>query len=135
MNRSVTLSVATALGILCLPLVGLAPKLAANTVDQSATLMNDGARIVLTGPIRCTQEEWVDMRVTVTQRSTGATAEGRVRLQGTTTTQQWELTANSQGGAAFEAGEATAVAMAVATSKGVATDAHQWLVTIELLAD
>jgi hypothetical protein len=134
MNRPLTL-VAIALGTLCLPLVGLAPKLSANTIDESATLTTDGTRIILTGPIRCTQEEWVDLRVTVTQRSTGAMAEGRLRLLGTTESQQWELTANAEGGTDFEPGEATAVAMAVTTKKGVATDAHQWLIPIELAAE
>jgi hypothetical protein len=114
---------------------GFAPKLSANTIDHDATLTTAGTRLVLTGPVRCTQEEWVDLRITVTQRSTGALAEGRIRLLGSTTEQQWELVANAQGGADFEAGPATAVAMAVTSREGVATDAHQWLIPIELSAD
>jgi hypothetical protein len=129
------LGIAVALAVLCIPQIGLAPKLSANTIDLHASLSTDGTRIVLTGPIRCTQEEWVDMRVTVTQRTTGALAEGRLRLRGSTIEQHWELIANALGSADFEAGDATAVAMAVTTRKGVATDAHQWLVPIELSVD
>jgi hypothetical protein len=38
----------------------------------------------------------------------------------------------TQGSAAFEAGPATAVAIAVTSVKGEVTDAHQWLVEVML---
>jgi len=130
-----SVGLAALLVALCIPQIGLARKLSANTVDAQATLTNDRTRILLTGPISCTQEEWVDLRVTETQRSTGALAEGHIRFLGSTTQQQWELEANARGGADFEEGTATAVALAVTTHKGRATDAHQWLVQIELIPD
>jgi len=126
---------AALLAVLCIPQIGLAPKLSANTIDHDATLTTGGTRIVLTGPIRCTEEEWVDLRVTVTQRSTGALAEGHIRLLGSTIEQDWELVANARGSADFEAGPAIAVAMAVTTREGITSDAHQWLIPIELLVD
>ncbi len=111
---------------------GLPRKLAANTIDPIATLIQHGSRIVLTGPIRCTQTEWVDMRVTITQRTTGAIAEGRARLIGTTLEQHWVVIAEVRGDAEFEIGAATATAVAVTTRNGLPTDAHQWLVNVEV---
>jgi hypothetical protein len=134
-HRLVGPALAVLLCALIIPQIGLARKLAGNTINPTATLTTHGNRIFLTGPIRCTEEEWVDMRVTVTQRSTGALAEGRARLQGSTTEQQWEVEVNAQGGADFEEGPATAVAMAVTSREGKATDAHQWLVQIELQSE
>jgi hypothetical protein len=111
---------------------GFARRLAGNTIDPVASLHENGRRITLTGPIRCTQVEWVALRVTVTQRSTGAIAEGYAILLGSTDVQHWQLHASVRGSATFEAGAATAVAVAVSTREGEATDAHQWLVPVTL---
>jgi hypothetical protein len=73
--------------------------------------------------------------VTVAQRSTGAVAEGHAFLTGTGTTNQWEVEATDQGGATFEAGPATVVALARSSINGHATDAHQWLVNVTLLSE
>ena len=75
------------------------------------------------------------MRLTVTQRSTGAAAEGRAFLTATGAVQQWEVETAAEGGATFEAGPATAVAFARNTVGGKATDAHQWLVNITLVME
>ena len=73
--------------------------------------------------------------MTVTQRSTGAVAEGVIFFTGTGQSNQWEITAVAEGRAAFEAGPATVVALARSAINGQATDAHQWLVNVTLLSE
>ena len=114
---------------------GLPRKLAANTINPIATLAAGGTRINLSGPFSCTQVEWVAFRVTITQRTTGALAEGYALRLGSTTPQQWQVLATNRGGPAFEPGPATAVAVAVSTLRGETTDAHQWLVPVTLQAE
>ena len=107
-----------------------------NTIDPVATVSDNGRRITVTGPIACTDGEDADLRVLVTQRSTGAVAEGRTRITctGESSELQWTVEASVQGRATFEAGPATAVALASTSEHGESTDAHQWLVEIMLEA-
>jgi hypothetical protein len=110
-------------------------KLAGNTIDPVATLSLNNRRIHLTGPFACDQTQPVFMRVTVTQRTTGAMAEGYGYVIGTTTPQQWQVVAYAIGSAEFEPGPATAVALARSTvSPGHPDDAHQWLVNVTLVS-
>ncbi len=109
-------------------------KIAKDTIDPVALVTQQGRHLVVTGPAACDRIEWVDQRVTVTQRATGAVAEGRVRFVCSTGEQQWEVHAATHGNEVFAPGPATAVAVAVTGSGGVATDAHQWLVNITLVA-
>lgn len=111
---------------------GLGRRITFNTIDPVATLQDHGRRITLHGPIACTRIEWVALRVTVTQRTTGAIAEGYAIRIGTPTVQPWEVIAAVRGEAAFEEGPVTAVAVAVSRRNGDATDAHQWLVPVML---
>ena len=76
--------------------------------------------------------ERIYLRVTVTQRTTGAVAEGIAILRGTGALQHWEVQARTRGKASFEAGPATAVAIGVTGDRAHTTDAHQWLVNITL---
>ena len=94
-----------------------------------------GRHLIVTGPIECTQGERVELRVTVTQRETGAVAEGYAFFTCTVETQQWEVHAVTHSKATFEEGPATAVAIASTTSRGTATDAHQWLVDVTLVGE
>lgn len=87
----------------------------------------------MTGPIECTENERAYVRVTVTQRPTGAVAEGRTLITCTGGTQQWEVHAAIQGKESFQEGPATAVGLARTTDRGETTDAHQWLVPITLV--
>ena len=108
-------------------------RITANTIDLVAIVTDNGRHIIVTGPISCTEGERAYLRVTVTQRSTGAVAEGRTLITCTENTQQWEAHASIQGEETFEEGPATAVAVAHTTGGGETTDAHQWLVNITLV--
>jgi hypothetical protein len=106
--------------------------ISANTIDSVAIVTDNGRHIIVTGPIVCTENERAHLRVTVTQRATGAVAQGRTRITCTGDTQQWEVHASTQGKETFEEGSATAVALGRTTTRGETTDAHQWLVDITL---
>ena len=110
-------------------------KIGVNTIDPVGIVAHNGRHVTLTGPIAITAGERAQMRVTVTQRTTGAVAEGHAVLTGTGTTNQWEITAAVEDNETFEAGPATAVAIARTTVGGQATDAHQWLVNITLVKE
>ena len=130
---------ASAVLVVTLVGVGLAPlafaKVMTNTIDP-VTLVTDNCRhLVVTGPIACTASERAYVRVTVTQRATGAVAEGQTRLTCTGDTQHWEVHAATQGQETFEEGPATAVALGRTTTRGDTTDAHQWLVEITLVGE
>jgi hypothetical protein len=71
----------------------------------------------------------------VTQRETGAVAEGRTRITCTGDTQQWEVHASIRGKESFQEGPATAVAVARTTDRGDTDDAQQWLVNITLVTE
>ena len=108
-------------------------KVVFNTIDPVGIVAHNGRHVTLTGPLAFFAGERAHMRVTVTQRTTGAVAEGHAILTGTGTTNQWEVTAAVEGDETFEAGPATAVAIARTSAGGQATDAHQWLVHITLV--
>jgi hypothetical protein len=111
-------------------------KIVQNTIDPVGIVAHNGRHVTLTGPLAITAGERAHMRVTVTQRTTGAVAEGGAILTGTGTTNHWEIEAAVQGNETFEAGPATATAIAVTSAGGgQATDAHQWLVNITLVKE
>ncbi len=110
-------------------------KVAMNTIDPVAIVSDDGRHIIVTGPITCTAGERAYVQVTVTQRTTGAVAEGHTRIRCTGDIQQWEVHASKHGKETFEEGPATAVALARTTDHGDITDAHQWLVNITLAGE
>ena len=106
-----------------------------NTIDPVAIVAGAGRHLIVTGPIRCDQTERTYLRVTVTQRETGAVAEGHAFFTCTVDIQQWEVHAVTHGKANFEEGPATAVGVASTSVRGVTTDAHQWLVDITLVEE
>jgi hypothetical protein len=110
-------------------------RVVANTIDPVAIVTDDGRHLVVTGPIECTAGERAYLRVTVTQRATGALAEGRTLITCTGDTQQWKVHASTQGNETFQEGPATAVASGRTLARGEATDAHQWLVDITLVGE
>ena len=107
-------------------------KLSANTIHPVGLIAENGRGLLITGPISFTAGEMVHMKVTVTQRSTGALAEGTVVLHSTGTPFVWQVELHTCGQAVFKPGPATAVAVAVSATRHQATDAHQWLVNITL---
>ena len=107
-------------------------KIAKNTIDPSGVLTKNGLLLKVTGPIACTAGEIVELRVTVTQRTTGAVAEGYERTKCTGNDQVWSAQLLRLSREAFEAGPAIAVAVARTFDRGRATDAHQWLVNMNL---
>ena len=110
-------------------------KITNNTIDAVGIVADKGRQVTVTGPIAVTAGERTELRVTVTQRSTGAVAEGVIFFTGSGQTNQWEITAVAEGRAAFEAGPATVVGLARSSINGQATDAHQWLVNVTLLPE
>jgi hypothetical protein len=110
-------------------------RVALNTIDPVAIVSDDGRHVIVTGPIACTKNERAYLLVTVSQRLTGAVAEGNTRITCTGNDQQWRVHAATQGKTSFEAGAATAVALARTTDRKDVTDAHQWLVNITLVED
>jgi hypothetical protein len=134
-RRLVAASIVLALaGMVAAP--ALFAKIVYNTINPVATVADNGRRITVTGPISCSEFEGADLRVIVSQRSTGALAEGRTRINctGEADTLQWTVEAQVGGKETFEAGPATAVALASTSEHGESTDAHQWLVEITLEA-
>ena len=130
--------VLTLVGAAVLPLAGLmvarpaSARIMQNTIDPVAAVSDNGRHVIVTGPVQCTAGERYHIRVTVTQRSTGALAQGHALMRCTEDIQQWQVRAWTQGWESFEEGDATAVATARTTDRGHATDAHQWLVNITL---
>jgi hypothetical protein len=112
-------------------------KVVFNTIDPVAIVSDNGRHLIVTGPIECTRGERVYVRVTVTQRVSGAIAEGLTLLvcDGEGRRQQWRIDAASQGRERFQPGAALAVASARTAFRGESTDAHQWLVDINLVDD
>ena len=120
----------TVLGLVLAP--AAQARVVLNTIDATAKLSENGRRLVVTGPIQTDVVEKIYLRVTVTQRATGAVAEGIAILRGTGELQTWEVRAKTRGKASFEPGPATAVAIAITSDKGQTSDSHQWLVNITL---
>lgn len=103
-----------------------------NTIDPVAHITDSGRQIAVTGPIVCTAGEQVTLRVTVTQRTTGAVAQGRTHFLCTGQLQHWDVWVTNDDPALFEEGAATAVALAHTRAQGEPTDAHQWLVEVRV---
>jgi hypothetical protein len=112
----------------------LVARVVVNTIDTVGLVTDQGRHVTVTGPIAVTTGERTELRVTVTQRSNGAVAEGIIFFTGTGQTNQWEITVVAEGRAPFEAGPATVVGLARSSARGQTTDAHQWLVNGTLLS-
>ena len=108
-------------------------RIAMNTIDPLASLKDNGRGVIVTGPIECSESQPTELEVTVTQRQTGAVAQGRARITCTPTSQQWEVRAQTQGNETFQEGPAVAVAMARSNVGGRADDAQQWLVNVTIV--
>lgn len=110
-------------------------KVILNTIDPVLAMSADGRHITVTGPISCSQTQPLDLSVTVTQRTTGAIAQGHTRIACTAEQRQWAVQAWVRGNETFEEGAATAVAVALTTTGHTVDDAHQWLVNVTLTGE
>ena len=111
-------------------------KITLNTIDDVATVSRNGRQLLVSGPLSTDQTQPVELRVTVTQRSTGAVAEGYTTFIGTVAEQQWEVHATTLGFRGFEPGPAVVVALARSYGgPGRPDDAQQWLVNVTLVEE
>src|SRR5690349_9488574 len=127
-SRRILYSLVTLMGV-CLAPPAIA-RIGLNTIDPVATVSGNGLHVLVTGPITCTDGERVSLRVIVTQRETGALAEGVALFTCTGAGQHWSALASIQGNETFQPGPATAVATGRTSFAGKTSDAHQWLVNI-----
>jgi hypothetical protein len=107
-----------------------------NTIDREATLDDAGRVIEAAGPIRCSERERASIRVTISQRTTGAVADGRWRGRCLQTTTTWTARGFApQGSATFQPGTAKACALGITRRDSSVTDAKQWCRTVRLVED
>ena len=121
------------LGVVAVPLSWA--KIMINTIDPVAVGTEGGRHVVVTGPITCTLGERAYLSVTLTQRTTGATAEGTTLVTCTDVIEQWSVDAVVKGKQGFEPGPAVAVAVATTVQRGTTSDAHQWLVNVTIVPE
>lgn len=101
--------------------------------DPALSLNASGRRVFVTGTVECTQGEKVQLHLTISQRLTGAVAEGNWKGVCTGNPQVWETDAVTQADGKFQLGAAQAVGFGVTISQGKPTDAIQWFDDITLL--
>ena len=132
-TRAIRLVVAATAAIVASQL-GVA-RITVNTIDPISIVTESGRHIVVSGPIECAAGERAHLSVTLSQRTTGAVATASTFVVCTGERRQWDIDAVVIGNERFEPGPAIAVAVAQTTSRGVATDAHQWLVPVTLVEE
>ncbi len=97
-----------------------------NTINPVAILKSKGRKVTVSGPVQCDLGGNFELRVTVTQESTGAMAEGECKGECTGQVQKWEVNAILHGDTLFEEGPAEASARHCIQRHGKASSAHQW---------
>lgn len=97
-------------------------------VDDTATVTPSGTNVAVTGWVKCTEGEIVEVRVTVAQGSTQATGRTRARCLGEEEVQHWTVHASTRGRTAFDTdGTVRVDARAVPHARGERTDEpHEW---------
>ena len=120
-------------GVVAVPLTRA--KVILNTIDPVAVATEGGHHVVVTGPLTCTEGERAYLSLTLTQRTTGALAEGNALITCTGVEQQWSVDAAVHGKAGVTPGPAVAVAVATTVLRGTTTDAHQWLVDVTIVPE
>ena len=106
-----------------------------NTINAEAHVKRYGRAIHVGGPIRRDKGDTLKLRVTVSQRTTGAVAEGDTQDVATGRFECWEVVAECRGDAAFEEGPAQASVLGTTWLKGDVTDAVQWSGDLVLMVD
>ncbi|MGH2989684.1 MAG: hypothetical protein ACRDMA_07440 [Solirubrobacterales bacterium] len=106
--------------------------LTANTIDAHATYTRDGARVRATGPIGCTREERISIRVTVTQSASGARARESWKGRCTGELQHWQVRAHARRGTLFQTGRGRVCAVATTRSGDRVTDTRKWCERVQV---
>jgi hypothetical protein len=102
--------------------------------DHTGVLTVGGGAVRVSGPITCTAGDFVRIRATVSQTSTGAVAEGIWSKRCTGTALHWHITAIVTDAGHFAAGGADGVGLAIIRSHGIPVTAVQWLRGLTLKA-
>ena len=133
MNRlkSVTIIIGTILALVLLTRP-LTAGIYLNTIDPEASLHSPQQYMLVTGPIGCDVGETYQIRVRVTQVSTGATAEGMTSDLCTGDRQPWRVRTQYTN-YSFVKGDAHAEAWAETIRDEKVTDERNWEVDITLV--
>ncbi len=100
---------------------------------QTVTFVDDNFhKLRVTGHIICDAGGTAHFRVTITQRTTGAVAEGVASIACTGEMQEWKVLARVKGQQGFEEGPVTVVYFTRTREGKEIGDAHQWLTVLTL---
>jgi hypothetical protein len=103
---------------------------------HTGTLVSAGRQVVVSGPLQCWKSGTVQLRATISERSTqtlrGAIAQGSWRGTCTGALQHWHLTITAGQGTTLRAGCAQADGLLVYRHYGQTVDVKQWLQTITI---
>ena len=103
--------------------------------NRYPAVIRGGQAIKLSGPVTCPAGDTITLRATISQRTSGAVAEGHWIKHCTATTHRtWRTTATVIDGVGLTAGRAHAVGLAIVRHAGKPVDAFQWQRTITLAA-
>jgi hypothetical protein len=105
--------------------------IAANTIDRQATLTKQGMQVRTSGPVACSQDEWISLRATVEQPATHARAKGRWDHRCTGEVQRWQVRARAKAGS-FAAGRVRVCAVARTRLGRRVTDRRAWCARVRL---
>jgi hypothetical protein len=100
--------------------------------SRTGELIDRGLAVKLSGPVTCPAGDTVSLRATISQRSTGAVAQGSWSKVCTGPGQQWHTTASVTDDVTMSAGCAHAAGLATIRHAGKPVDAFQWLRTVTL---
>jgi hypothetical protein len=105
--------------------------IAANTIDRQATLTKHGMQVRTSGPVACSQDEWISLRATVKQPATHARARGRWDHRCTGEVQRWQVRARAKD-SPFVRGRVRVCAVARTRLGRRVTDRRAWCARVHL---
>lgn len=95
-------------------------------IDRNAISTRDGEGVQATGPLICSRDERVSLRVTVTQQATRAIARARWTHACSGAVQHWRVRAATRAGTRFEAGPGKVCVRGRTRSADRITDRERW---------
>lgn len=106
---------------------------ARSSVGDSARLNAAGTALHLTGVVRCADCRTFTLGATVSQRTSGAVAQGGVRCVCRGAVEHWRLTARARESTTFEPGAARVCVWVIARGSAARPiDARQWCESVAL---